>query len=394
MNETSKHPPAPESCWPDEAQTRLLKAALFDGGEAVSNFEQWMERVHVDKLDYASYRMIPLLYDNLSRLGVVHPEMNRFKGIARYHWMKNQLVIHQVPGLLSHLHDAGIRTALLKGLALIERYYIDPSLRPMNDIDLLVPYDDAMRAAEVMMASGWNPMYAADLDMLRNTSGRRMRNGMCFVNAKKMECDLHWSVLHDSTWRGADDAFWEKSEPVTFAGAPTHFLNPTHQLLHTCLHGGRYNEFHPMRWIGDALYILRKDGDKIDWDELIELGRFHHMLLVLRSALDLLANELRAPVPAVAREKMRHIRPTRMETIRYRLITERTDGWSGLARRDWYQHCALTPEKTCFAHVATFPAYLKSLWRIESWWKFPGSLCARALYRTGIVSRPSTPRGN
>jgi len=196
----------------------------------------------------------------------------------------------------------------------------------------------------------------------------------------------------DPTWRGADDVFWKKAEPVTVGGAPTHILNPTHQLLHTCLHGGRYNEFHPMRWIGDAMYILRKDEGKIDWDELLELGRFHHMLLVLRSALRLLAKEFRAPIPVSVVEEENRIRPTYMETTRYRLITERVDGFSGLIRRDWYQHCLLTPEKTLLVHAITFPAYLKKLWRIESWWKLPGCVCTRALYRTGFISRPASAR--
>jgi len=393
MNDISNSPPIPDSCWPDRKQSLLLKASLFDGAEAVSCFEQWMAQVQIDTLEYASYRMIPLLYGNLSRLGVVHPEMNRIKGIARYHWVKNQLVIHQVPGLLAQLHDAGIRTMLLKGLALIERYYKDPSLRPMNDIDLLVPYDDAWRAAEVMVASGWRPMYPADLDVLKNPSGRRVRNGMCFVNDKKIECDLHWAVLHDSTWRGADDAFWEKAEPVMFAGIPTFFLNPTHQFLHTCLHGGRFNEFHPMRWIGDAVYILRRDAEKIDWDDFIRQSRRHHMLLVARSALQLLAKEFRTSIPVRVLETMNNQKSSRIEKIRYRLITERPEGLIGLGRRDWYQHCASTPERSVFSHAVTFPAYLKNLWRIENWRKLPGYIWKRALCRAGFTSSAHRVRG-
>lgn len=390
MNEPLNKPPIPESCWPDERQALLLKAALMDGDEARSAFDTWITRVNIDALDYASYRMIPLLYGNLSRLGVRHSEMNRLKGISRYHWMKNQVVMREVPALLFAMHQAGIPTMLLKGLALIERYYFDASLRPMNDIDLLVPYDDAVRAADVMIAAGWTPMYPADLDALRRSSGARIRNGMCFVNEKKIECDLHWSVLHDSTWRDADETFWKNAEPVIYAGEATHFLCPTDQLLHTCLHGGRFNEFHPMRWIGDAVYILRKDARGIDWDMLIDSGRYHHMLLVLRSALHLLACDYNVPVPVSALEKMDRMKPSRMESIRYRLITERTEGLVGLARRDWYQHCASSPRQSTLTHAITFPAYLKSLWRIESWWKLPGYIGSRVLYRAGLAK--SSPR--
>ena len=58
---------------------------------------------------------------------------------------------------LARLGDAGIAAVALKGVALEWRHYPEAALRPMRDIDLLVPEARAIEASQVLAVAGFVP---------------------------------------------------------------------------------------------------------------------------------------------------------------------------------------------------------------------------------------------
>ena len=85
---------------------------------------------------------------------------------------------------LSHddlLNDASIPTILLKGMALSQRYYRDLGLRPMFDLDLLVPPQRAKAAYEILGPLGWTSRLPGpptfDVVALRTRHATLLRNG-------------------------------------------------------------------------------------------------------------------------------------------------------------------------------------------------------------------------
>ena len=122
---------------PTKEQELLLMAALLRGSAAIDAWLEWKSSVNVDRLDQHSYRLLPLLYRNLSIHGVEDPLLNKFRGIHRLTWYKNRVMFHNMATLIRHFNDAGIDTILLKGAALVLRYYEDHGLRPMIDFDIL-----------------------------------------------------------------------------------------------------------------------------------------------------------------------------------------------------------------------------------------------------------------
>ncbi len=113
------------------------------------------------------------------------------------------------------------------------------------------------------------------------------------------------------------------------------------------------------------------------------------MLLVLDAALSWLDKELHAGLPPEVLQELAATPPSRLEKARYRLITERTECLFPLLRRDWYQHRIHQADAPAWRHALTFPAYLKSLWRIPSWRALPAQALQRLLARQGL--RPKTP---
>ena len=67
---------------------------------------------------------------------------------------------------LAKLGDAGIAAVALKGVALAWRHYPEAALRPMRDIDLLVPEDRAIEAFDLLTAAGF-ASDTADAEILR-----------------------------------------------------------------------------------------------------------------------------------------------------------------------------------------------------------------------------------
>ena len=125
--------------WPNQNQELLLKAALLTDRSAVEAWRKWAAQEDFDNLEYASVRLIPLLYQNLSNLGVKEPILARYKGVYKKFWFQNQLLFGRIQKILPQLHQAGIQTMLFKGAGLVTGLQLSPGLRPMDDIDILVP---------------------------------------------------------------------------------------------------------------------------------------------------------------------------------------------------------------------------------------------------------------
>ena len=77
--------------WPNPQQELLLRAALLEGEAALSAWQQWQAEADLDHLDYGSFRLLPLLYQNLQRHQIKHPWLPTLKGIHRRTWYQNQL---------------------------------------------------------------------------------------------------------------------------------------------------------------------------------------------------------------------------------------------------------------------------------------------------------------
>jgi hypothetical protein len=60
-------------------------------------------------------------------------------------------------GVLDRLAEAGVPAVVLKGLSLVELVYGSPSLRPLIDLNLLVPRDRVETAAALLADRGYVP---------------------------------------------------------------------------------------------------------------------------------------------------------------------------------------------------------------------------------------------
>lgn len=387
-------PPAPDSL-PDARQELLLRACLCPPEEIGPYWQRWRATADIDNLDDASNRLLPLLYRNAEAGRVSDPEMARLRGIYRYHWCRNQLLLGELRGLLAALREASVEVLLLKGAALIDRYYKDPGLRPMSDLDIMVRPERMEAARAVLQNLGWTPRVPVDFGRIH---AQRLVHAVDFVREKHgrtLEVDLHWTPLHRATWPDAERPFWTHALNTEMGGIPCRLLDPTHQLLHTCLHGGLWNAMPPFRWVADALWVLRADAGAVDWDRLLAEARTLNGHLLLRTTLSYLRDRFDAPIPAAVLTRLAGDRPSRYERLEHRLQTKRI----GRARVDelllleWFNHSRAFPHGQLVRRLLTFPGYLRQAWKLTHWHQVPGFVLRRLAARLG-KGAPQRSAGN
>jgi hypothetical protein len=207
----------------------------------------------------------------------------------------NQLQFQACTQVLQSLHGAGIATLVLKGAALLCRYYPDQGVRPMGDFDVLVPKRQVVQAIEVLDQLGWQP--AGHPREALTPAYFAIRHAQGFANPAGRQLDLHWHVLVTSLSAETDSHFWDAAIPLEVHSVATQALNPTDQLLHVCVHGIAWAPVPPVRWVADALTVLRAAQTEIDWNRLVSMAQRAHCSLQLSAALSYLVQKFDAAVP-------------------------------------------------------------------------------------------------
>ncbi|MCU0647911.1 MAG: nucleotidyltransferase family protein [Gemmatimonadaceae bacterium] len=298
--------------WPTPEQTLLLRAALGTGDEAEAAFRQWQGVVDVEsEFGWSSVRLLPLVYRSLQQAGSHDPLMGRLKGVYRRMWAETHQRFQRVVPTLRALRDAGVEVLLLKGAPLVLTVYRNHALRPMSDVDLCVRSADVALAMSILEREGW----ALVEPWGDGTDRRRYTHAAQYRHPEGGEIDLHWHVLAERLDDVADAWFWASVEPLDFCGVGVWQLDPTRQLLHTIVHGVRWNPEPPIRWIADATALLATHGAVIDWDALCTFAAASRVSHRTGLGLRYLRVQHGAPVPAAVFDRLgeRHTWIERLE---------------------------------------------------------------------------------
>ena len=310
----------PGGCFPTAAQEHLLRAALLSGPEARSAYEVWRRQLDLQTIDTGSQRLLPLLCRNLAALGVDDPLLPVFRGVQRKTWLDNQILFEKAVPILAVFRAASIPTMVLKGAALVAGFYKDLSLRPMVDLDVLVPTLRAEAAIDVLAAAGFLPERERTPDLVKRLIVP-FSHAWSFRDARGRDFDLHWHALHLSCQPDADETFWERAVVTEIRGAPTRMLDPADQLLHVAVHGMWWVSVPSLRWVADAAFILREAGAALDWDRLMAQTRIRRFTVPVRETLAYVHDLLGVPVPREVLGRLRRTHVSALARLEHRAST-------------------------------------------------------------------------
>ncbi len=234
--------------------------------------------------------MAPLLLHLLRQSGgAPPPRVERvLQGLALQHRAANAVRFGALREVLDGLAGAGIPVLVLKGAALAHLVYPEPGLRPMGDLDLLVPPDVLAPALETLRGLGYrdlppNPGALWQAEHRHPPPVRRIAGGTPVV------IELHTDLFAQSGERSPDTGdVWADPRPVPLpGGADARTLGHEAMLLHLCWHlvNIRHLADQVVRprliWIADIVSYAEQYAEDIDWAALCARRPFIRSTLAL-----------------------------------------------------------------------------------------------------------------
>jgi hypothetical protein len=341
---------------PTETQEQLLRAALLDGDAALVAWRGWMSEPHPLEDENLAFQVLPLAYRNIHRLDPGAEGLDHAKGVYRYVWVKNQVLIRVGARAVESLHEAGIDVLVLKGAALTLLNYRDLGLRLMADIDLLVPRDSALSAISTMRGSLSPKQPALDSD-----ERVLVEHGSSWVDDGGNEVDLHWYSLWQSS---PDEDFWDAALPIEIDGVASLALAPSDQLLHVCAHGASWHSEPALRWVLDAVTVIR--SGEIDWKRLVSQARRRELTITLADALGYLRSGFGVEIPEEVLIELRDSPTSLTSRIARRGLTHRPTMVSVIGTH-WDRYRRIKRLDPGAPHPPSFAAHMRISWGYQSY---------------------------
>jgi hypothetical protein len=247
----------------------------------------------------------------------------------------------EIPQVLRALGKAGIEALILKGADVRHRLYDDPAVRPMADLDLLIPRSKLREAGNILLQLNYLP-----LPEPRPGFAERFGNEITFrpVPGKCLTVDLHFEELGSlgPFCRLPYARLAAKAQTLNLAGLEAKVLAPAHALIYLSLNA--FKDFAVFGPVAVPLIdlFLALSRLPVDWGFFLEeLVRFRcqgpvYLMLRTMASLPGLA------VPPEVLEALSQYRPSWQE----RLFLQRL-GYLGIHLSVLYRH-------RCFSDWAFF----------------------------------------
>jgi hypothetical protein len=213
------------------------------------------------------HRVGPLLWRALQAAGAADAlgDARSWLGaIAEVHHMEAQLLLPRAVSLaLRPLTDAGLEPVVLKGPVVAARYP-QPGLRPMDDIDLLLPRDQHVRALSLLGDAGWQVARPARRDLYDTM--------LTHADLPSLALELHYALETSVHRVNSLDALalWERRQPVECMGARAFALPLPEELVVLAAHAGKpHHNFSRLVWIADLAMLVghaTETGAGADWE--------------------------------------------------------------------------------------------------------------------------------
>lgn len=218
--------------------------------------------------------------------------------------LQNAYLLSQFAAVVQALSQAGIASVVLKGAALAAAVYDNVALRPMSDLDLLIPFAALPVAQTCLAALNYAPLAPQPFA----NEGGLFWNQQLWQRTvwQPVSVELHWALLdipyYAQRWPATE--LWQRSRDISLEGTPAHAGAPARalavedQLLHLCAHNF-YHHLGQLARVGpDVGYLLRQCQP--DWDLLLARATRCHLGLAVRQTLLTAFGQWHVPVdPAV-----------------------------------------------------------------------------------------------
>ncbi|MFN2159650.1 MAG: nucleotidyltransferase family protein, partial [Anaerolineales bacterium] len=269
---------------------KTICLAISEGAEHVDlsdlSPQDWRKLIEIAQ----SHRLGPLLFwsvknANQSTRNQIPGDVNEQLLLMYVQSTRRNLnLFRESARFLDLLDQQNIMTIVLKGTSLANTVYEDNGLRPMTDIDLLIPEENLCAAVDMAKSLGYyDPFPEAGPGLKKILS-----HHVYLIKEKQssVQMELHHTLLGGDAFRYSVpvDWFFTQVEPFRFQYQDKNQkqlkdeyrnvfkLNPAAQLLFLTAHITLQHGLNasPLIWFYDLDRICRIEADRIDWNLLLE----------------------------------------------------------------------------------------------------------------------------
>ena len=271
--------PRPGAAAPRDPEEVLLRAVDPRGGEVAAP-EVTGEVVALAR----EHRLSGLLARTLDRGGLLaelpRELVARLRGDLLDDRMGRARLDAAGAAALEALRDAGLSPVLLKGAALGWLAYPEPYLRPMSDVDLLIPRDALDRALGALEEAGFRLPPAGHREFWEEAWYDLPVGAPDGTDAA---VELHWSIAQEGRHFPDVPGMLSRARELRYGPTVGLALAPVDLFLHQALHLG-YHYFQPKGiWIMDLALLLA--AGEADPGELLGRARAFGMRAILLLAV-------------------------------------------------------------------------------------------------------------
>lgn len=278
-----------------------LVRASIDRTVSTRQWDRYAKMLGSAKPDEGESRLYPMVAAQLGSKAAEQPRAELLLDARRLGLAREAMTFDAAAQAADRLAAQGMRAIFPKGLALQMRYYRTPGMRYSADVDLFVLSEQVARALAALEQSGFErvtheqrAMPADWLVRYRRAVNLRAPNGI--------HVDIRWAPARALEFQpSAGREFAADAVTVDYGGREWVIPAPAWLLFETIEHGMAYNEVAPIRWIPDALQIIRDPSAAIDWDWFLDLARSAKVCHVVATGLAELARFGAAIPPEVSR---------------------------------------------------------------------------------------------
>jgi hypothetical protein len=212
----------------------------------------------------AHHGLTPLLYTRLkqndAQACVPADVWERLRQVYIASAVRGMRLYRELRTVLRCLRSAGIPVIVLKGAFLAEAVYGDAALRPMADVDLMVPRAELPRAQRVLLDMGGVHQQFEEIEAYVRT-----KRHLPQVVVRGITIEVHWTIASPTGPVRVEAAgLWNRACPFSIAGVEVLAPSPEDLMLHLCLHACYQNRLSELRGLVDIAETAKRFGGLLD----------------------------------------------------------------------------------------------------------------------------------
>ena len=177
----------------------------------------------------------------------------------------NLCINNQLQRILTEMEKAEIPVILLKGAHLAEFVYKNIGLRPMSDLDLMVPRECLMQSLELAQKLGYqlSQPFNLEVELLLE------HHLPALIVSQNVSLEIHWNLVDAKLPMTVDEGgLWQRAQPVQVGKSKAWVLSSEDLLLHLCLHAAYQDTFNcHLRALVDINQVISVNK-ALDWEQV------------------------------------------------------------------------------------------------------------------------------